>query len=431
MSTQQDINAIRAQRLANTHDPLALMANTQTPFHPDHSSLITYIQHPQPNNNFVSQPSFNTNSKQQPMKNNKDTSDPTTAMNMTLDRIAKALMLNKTIPTTNNQRSSSNPSITQIAQSGMNMSQDIQMLMVDDNVGNLFRQNAGQFAGNHSGKNAVQNVRKINKINVVPKIANQYRNRNAVTAPSKGNGNGINGNPIRCYNCRGKGHQQLHNAHEETERVNVTYTSKDTLQQASTSGTQYDNALVYDLDGSAEVSKDENCYDHDIFNMLTQEVEYTDLQTELNRTKQKLETCIIKKEKKYATLWNDWWIPTGRIFAMYGKLTASSNTENKSKKSVCDIASTSNPLEPSSKGFSNSASLLGRWIPTRRIFAICGKLTASSNIENQSKKSVGDNASNSNPLEPSSKGFPIPTSLLGRLSRLRKQHTSIYPIVVL
>ncbi|GJT50985.1 hypothetical protein Tco_0977142 [Tanacetum coccineum] len=72
-----------------------------------------------------------------------------------------------------------------------------------------------------------------------------------------------------------------------------------------------------------------------------------------------------------------------------------------------------------------------RWIPTGRIFAMCGKLTASSNTENKSEKSVCDNASTSNPSEPSSKGFPISTSLLGRLSRLRKQHTSIYPIVVL
>ncbi|GJZ06661.1 hypothetical protein Tco_0540454 [Tanacetum coccineum] len=54
------------------------------------------------------------------------------------------------------------------------------------------------------------------------------------------------------------------------------------------------------------------------------------------------------------------WILTGRIFAMCGKLTASSNTENKSKKSMCDNASTSNPSEPSSKGFPISTSLLGR-----------------------------------------------------------------------
>ncbi|GKE95768.1 hypothetical protein Tco_1580623, partial [Tanacetum coccineum] len=98
MLTKQDINAFRAQRLANTHDPLALMENTQTSFHPDQSLHITYIQHPQPNNNFVPQPSFNTNYMQQPMQNTKDTSDPTTAMNTALDRLAKALKLNETIP---------------------------------------------------------------------------------------------------------------------------------------------------------------------------------------------------------------------------------------------------------------------------------------------------------------------------------------------
>ncbi|GKA57660.1 hypothetical protein Tco_0756848 [Tanacetum coccineum] len=72
-----------------------------------------------------------------------------------------------------------------------------------------------------------------------------------------------------------------------------------------------------------------------------------------------------------------------------------------------------------------------RWIPTGRIFAMCGKLTASSNTKNKSKKSVYDNASTSNPLKPSSKGFSNFASLLGKLSRLRKQHTSIYPIIVL
>ncbi|GKC39599.1 hypothetical protein Tco_1051983 [Tanacetum coccineum] len=90
MSTQQDINAIRAQRLANTHDPLAFMANTQTPFHQDQSSLITYLQHPQPNNNFVPQPSLNTNYLQHPMQNLKDISNPTTALDMALKLMAKA-----------------------------------------------------------------------------------------------------------------------------------------------------------------------------------------------------------------------------------------------------------------------------------------------------------------------------------------------------
>ncbi|GJS19744.1 zf-CCHC domain-containing protein [Tanacetum coccineum] len=52
----------------------------------------------------------------------------------------------------------------------MNTSQDIKMQMVDDNIGN------------------------------------QYGNGNVETIPAEVNGNGINGNPIRCYNCRGEGH---------------------------------------------------------------------------------------------------------------------------------------------------------------------------------------------------------------------------------
>ncbi|GJU71533.1 zf-CCHC domain-containing protein [Tanacetum coccineum] len=346
MSTQKDINAIRAQRLANAHDPLALMANTQTPLHLDQSSLITNLQHPQPNNNFVQQPSFNMNYMPQPMQNLEDSSYPTTAMNKALALIAKAFKIN-TIPTNNNQRSSLIPRNNQIAQTDMNTSQDIKMQMVDDNVGNQVRQNAVQNDGNEVGQNAVQNlgiqnVENMNGLSVVSKISNQYGNGNVVTAPAEGNGNGINGNPIRCYNCQGEGHyasnctvnsrkrdaaylhQQLQiaqeeeagiqstqeefefmttaDAHEETERVKVNFTSEDTLQQASTSETQSDNAPVYDLDGSTEVPKDENCYDHDIYNMLTHEVQYTDLQTELDHTKEKLENCIIKKEKEYDVL---------------------------------------------------------------------------------------------------------------------------------
>ncbi|GJW41086.1 hypothetical protein Tco_0066931 [Tanacetum coccineum] len=266
---------------------------------------------------------------QQPMQNPDDSSDPTTAMNMALALLAKAFKVN-TIPTNNNQRSSLIPRNSQIAQQGMNTSQDIKMQMVDDNVGNQVRHNAVQNDGNEVGQNAVQNpgiqiVENMNRLSVVSEIANQYRNRNVVTTPAEGNGNGINGNSIRCYNYRGEGYyasnctlksrkrdaaylqQQLQiaqeeeagiqstqeefefmttaDAHEETYRVKVNCTSKDTLQQASTSRTQSDNAPIYDSDGSTEVPKDENCYDHDIFNMLNHEVQYTNLQAELDRTK--------------------------------------------------------------------------------------------------------------------------------------------------
>ncbi|GJZ00073.1 hypothetical protein Tco_0517502 [Tanacetum coccineum] len=36
-------------------------------------------------------------------------------------------------------------------------------------------------------------------------------------------------------------------------------------------------------------------------------VDTSNLQTELDRTKEKLETCIIKKEKEYTVLWNNWY----------------------------------------------------------------------------------------------------------------------------
>ncbi|GKB02994.1 crossover junction endonuclease EME1B-like protein [Tanacetum coccineum] len=103
-------------------------------------------------------------------------------MNTTLALLAKAFKVN-TIPTNNNQRSSLTPRNSQIAQPGINTSQDIKMQMVDDNVRNQVRHNAVQYDGNEVGKNAVQNL-----------------------APAESNSNGINGNPIRCYNCRGEGH---------------------------------------------------------------------------------------------------------------------------------------------------------------------------------------------------------------------------------
>ncbi|GJS51953.1 hypothetical protein Tco_0625315 [Tanacetum coccineum] len=49
------------------------------------------------------------------------------------------------------------------------------------------------------------------------------------------------------------------------------------LQQASTSGTQTDKAPVYDSDRSAEVQLHDKCYNDEMFNMFTQEDQYTEL----------------------------------------------------------------------------------------------------------------------------------------------------------
>ncbi|GKD92252.1 hypothetical protein Tco_1372089 [Tanacetum coccineum] len=127
---------------------------------------------------------------QQPMQNPKDSSDLITAMNMALALIAKAFKVN-TIQTNNNQRSSLIPRNSQIAQPGMNTSQDIKMQMVDDNDGNQVRHNAMQNDGNEVGQNAVQNpgiqiVENKKGLSVVSEIANQYGNGNVEIAPAEG-----------------------------------------------------------------------------------------------------------------------------------------------------------------------------------------------------------------------------------------------------
>ncbi|GKC59265.1 hypothetical protein Tco_1086863 [Tanacetum coccineum] len=213
------------------------------------------------------------------MQNPEDISNPITALDMALELRSKAFQLNNTTPTNSNQRSSSNPCYIQIAQSGMNIDQDRQMLMVDDNVGNQFRQNVVQNVGHLDWQNAVQNqgiqnVGNQNGLIVISRIANQNPNGNGnvVAAWAEGNANGNNRNQIRCYNSQGEDHLACNcteeagiqltqeefdfmadaGAYEEIERVNANFTLKDNLQQASTSGTQADKAPVYDSDESTE-----------------------------------------------------------------------------------------------------------------------------------------------------------------------------------
>nr|GEZ05943.1 hypothetical protein [Tanacetum cinerariifolium] len=131
------------------------------------------------------------------------------------------------------------------------------------------------------------------------------------------NAAGLNGNQIRCYNYRGVGHfarnctvrpKRMDAAYlqaqlliaqkeeagiqlqaeefdlmaiavdlDEIEEVNANCILMANLQQASTSSTQTDKAPVYDSDESAEVHDYENCDDNEIFNMFTQEEQYTEL----------------------------------------------------------------------------------------------------------------------------------------------------------
>nr|GEY27560.1 hypothetical protein [Tanacetum cinerariifolium] len=92
--SRHEVDELKAERLAKTHDPLALMANSNNPY-----------AFPAPHQD---QSSFNQNYLQQPMPNPEDITDPTTVMNMALALMAKAFKLNYSTPTNNNQRISSN-----------------------------------------------------------------------------------------------------------------------------------------------------------------------------------------------------------------------------------------------------------------------------------------------------------------------------------
>nr|GFC42504.1 hypothetical protein [Tanacetum cinerariifolium] len=127
----------------------------------------------------------------------------------------------------------------------MNMGQDRQMQMIGGNGGNQFRQYAGQNVGNLNGYNAVQNVRNQKEEARIQLQAEEY-NLMAAAADL-----------------------------DEIEEVNANCILMANLQQASSSGTQTDSAPVYDSNGSAEVHK--NCDDNEIFNMFTQEEQYTEL----------------------------------------------------------------------------------------------------------------------------------------------------------
>nr|GEW27941.1 hypothetical protein [Tanacetum cinerariifolium] len=293
---QEEVNELRAKRLAKSHDPLALTAHSQNSFnfpttHKDQSSSSTHPQKSFPiNNKYNPQPPLNKNFMQPPMTSLEDINDPTEAMNAALILFAKAFQL--FAPTNNNQRTSSNHRNHQIAQPVMNMGQDRQIQNVGRNGGNQFGQYAVQVAQNQHGFNAwqnggiqgaqnagVQSDGNQNGLVVVPGIADQSGTGNVVAARAEGTG--IR-NQAKCYNYKGLGHiarnctarlrrndaaylqTQLLIAQkeeagiqlqaeefdfiaavgdlDEIEKVNANCILMENLQHASTSGTQHDTA---------------------------------------------------------------------------------------------------------------------------------------------------------------------------------------------
>nr|GEX65617.1 hypothetical protein [Tanacetum cinerariifolium] len=297
---QKEVDELKAERLAKTQDPLALMKNSNNPY-----------AFPAPHQD---QSSFNQNYLQQPMPNTEDITDPTTAMNMALALMAKAFKLNYSTPTNNNQRISSNPRNRQIAQPRMNMGQDRQMQMVGGNGGNQFR----QYAGNLTGYNDVQNIRNQNQIG----------NGNLVAARAEENAAGQNGNRIRdaAYlqtqlliaqkeeagiQLQAEEYDLIAAAAdlEEIKEVNTNYILMANLQQASTSGTQTDRVLVYDSDESSKLSKEKSTVSFLLeekkklkSDFKTREDELLDKQIQLEKKIKELNNILLKTGQSIQTI---------------------------------------------------------------------------------------------------------------------------------
>nr|GEU35120.1 ribonuclease H-like domain-containing protein [Tanacetum cinerariifolium] len=295
---EAEVNEMRAERLARAHDPLALMENSNNSynypvFHQDQSSSITYMQQPQPNNNFILRPSFNTNYMQQPMPNPKDIKDPTTAMNMELVLMDKAFKLNCLTPTNNNQIISSNHHNRQMAPLDMNLGQDRQMQIVRGNGGNQFRQYAGQNVGNLNGYNEVQNVRNPVVQNAVKNL--DYRLKVMVMGTTKIRYGVTTVEDLvillgttQSYQEKGMLLIFRHRDLNKIEEVNANCILMAILQQASTLDTQIDKAPVYDLDRSAEILYDKACND------MQQKIEH--LQAWLGDLKGKIKDTLCKSD---------------------------------------------------------------------------------------------------------------------------------------
>nr|GEW76387.1 hypothetical protein [Tanacetum cinerariifolium] len=128
------------------------------------------------------------------------------------------------------------------------------MQIIGGNGGTQFRQYAGQNVGNLNGYNDVQNVR--NQVAQNPRVQNKEEAGIQLQAEE--------------YDLMAAAADL-----DEIEEVNANCILMANLQQASSSGTQTDSAPVYESDGSAEVH--ENYDNNEIFNMFTQEEQYTEL----------------------------------------------------------------------------------------------------------------------------------------------------------
>nr|GEX40689.1 hypothetical protein [Tanacetum cinerariifolium] len=108
----------------------------------------------------------------------------------------------------------------------------------------------------------------------------------------------------------------------------------------------------------------------------------------------------------------------------------SKSANQKKNKANVKKSKTLNPEDRLASSRSSKPRYYLKWLPTGSIFDLSGKITSSSNTESEYDTYVCDNESVSNPQEPTYKGFPSFTSFHGKFSKLQRQNSYIYLLVV-
>nr|GEX85604.1 DNA helicase [Tanacetum cinerariifolium] len=237
---QDELNELRAERLAKSHEPLSLMAHSQNLFnfpttHKDQSSSSTHSQQSFTiNNKYNPQPSLNQNLMQPSMTSLKDINDPTEAINAALILFSKAFQL--TAPTNNNQRTSSNPRNRQIAQPDMNMECGCSEWWKSKWAGSCSRDYKSEWnwIGLYCKKLHCQTKKK----------GCAYLQTQLLIAQKE--------EAVIQLQAEEFDFMAAADDLDKIKEVNANYILMENLQYASTSGTQHDKAPVYDTDGSAE-----------------------------------------------------------------------------------------------------------------------------------------------------------------------------------
>nr|GEU39776.1 putative ribonuclease H-like domain-containing protein [Tanacetum cinerariifolium] len=200
------------------------------------------------------------NFMQPTMTSLEDNNDPTEAMNATLILFAKAFQL--TAPTDYNQRTSSNPLNRQIAQLVMNISQDRQIHNVGGN------ESAATWNREHSTWDGREELFGTVPVRRSVREVVWDEGMELVILLLQG---------LRILDLGIKPGATIAKVWVTLLGIALPDQGEGMLLIFGLTCIQLDKAPVYDTDGSAEVQLNDNCHDNEIFNMFTQEEQYTDI----------------------------------------------------------------------------------------------------------------------------------------------------------